>query len=522
MIPTFHGLETAKRGLSTQQSALFTVAHNIANANTVGYSRQRVSFTPTNPYPGTGLNRPEIPGQIGTGVTAGKIERIRDAFLDRQYRLESNKLGYYATLADSLGKIEEIMNEPSESGLHSVMEKFWKALQDLANHTENTGAREVVASTGEMLAETINYYYNSLVRMKNEIGNQISVKTKEINTLLSQIDQLNKQIASIEPSGQLPNDLYDRRDLLVDQLSSLVNIKVKTVVPKNYGKADPSAVGVYQIELVKNDGSSYAPPVYLIHADPASGRTAVNEVKVLDENGQSESLSGSVQTVMVGEQSLPDFSFLGELGALIESFGYQDSGQVKGIYPEMIQKLHNFTLAFANEFNAVHRAGYSLGGTAPSGLDFFVFDSANPAGTIRVSQTILDDTSKIAAGLNSGDSGDNGNAALLAAIKSKNFNDYITKAQLPPNMNGTIDSYYAGIIGKLGVDAQNAIKDRDNVQVLVDSVDYNRKSISSVSLDEEMTNMITFQHAYNASARIITVIDEMIDKIINGMGIVGR
>jgi len=89
-------------------------------------------------------------------------------------------------------------------------------------------------------------------------------------------------------------------------------------------------------------------------------------------------------------------------------------------------------------------------------------------------------------------------------------------------MNGTIDSYYAGIIGKLGVDAQNAIKDRDNVQVLVDSVDYNRKSISSVSLDEEMTNMITFQHAYNASARIITVIDEMIDKIINGMGIVGR
>lgn len=522
MLPTFHGLETAKRGLNTQRSALYTTAHNVANANTVGYTRQRVQFTQTNAFPGPGMNRPAIPGQIGTGVEAGKIERVRDAFLDRQYRLENNKLGYYSSLHTVLAKMEEIMNEPTESGLHSVMEKFWNSLQDLANHTENFGAREVVASTGQMVADTINYYYNSLIRVQKEIGNEITVKVNEINKLISQIDQLNRQIASVEPSGQLPNDLYDKRDLLVDELSKLVNIKVTEIVPKNYGQADATAVGLYQIELVQEDGSSYSPQALLISVDRMSGRTVANTVEVIDERGLSQSLSGSIEIVKVGDQQLTNFQFAGELGALIKSFGYKNGANVVGIYPEMIEKLNHFTLAFVNEFNAIHRQGYGLNESTPSNLDFFEIDPLNPASSIKVNQAVIDDSTKIAAGLNSGDSGDNGNASRLAQIKSKDFSNYITAGSLPPGMSGTIDSYYAGIIGKLGVEAQSAKKDRDNVQVLVDSVEYNRQSVSAVSLDEEMTNMITFQHAYNASARMITVIDEMIDRIINGMGIVGR
>ncbi|WP_062354119.1 flagellar hook-associated protein FlgK [Bacillus kwashiorkori] len=522
MIPTFHGLETAKRGLNAQRSALYTTGHNISNANTPGYTRQRVNFTPSNPYPGTGINRPGIPGQLGTGVEAGTIQRVRESFLDVQYRLENNKLGYYSSLNTSLSKMEDIMNEPTDSGLHSVMEKFWSSLQDLTNHTENTGAREVVASTGEMVADTLNYYYNSLVRVKNDIGNEINVKVNDINRMIEQINQLNEQIASIEPHGQLPNDLYDKRDLLVDELSKQVNIKVTNIIPKNYGKNEPSAVGLYQIELVQKDGSPYSPQATLITVDRVSGRTGKNNLVVMDKDNNAESYRSEIATVKVGDITLNNLQFSGELAGLIESYGYSTDSGSKGYYPEMIEKINNLTKAFANEFNAVHKNGYALGATEKSDRDFFEYDEKNPALTIRVNQAIVQDPALIAAGSKSGDSGDNGNAAALAKVKSKNFNDYLTKVDVPAGMNGSIDSYYAGIIGNLGVSSQSVNKDMENSQILLDSVDYNRSSINGVSLDEEMTNLVTFQHAYNASARMITVIDEMIDKIINGMGVVGR
>ena len=231
MSSTFHGLETARRGMSTHQSALYTTGHNIANANTPGYTRQRVNFNTTQPYPSMSFNAPNIAGQLGTGVKPGTIQRVRESFLDVQYRTENSKLGYYGALSSSLAKMEDIMNEPTESGLSSVMEKFWNSLQDLANNPENTGARAVVASTGQMLAETINYYYNSLKRIQNDISNEINVTIKDIESLLTDIDDLNRQIASVEPHGMLPNDLYDRRDLLVDQLSNLINIQVTEVRP---------------------------------------------------------------------------------------------------------------------------------------------------------------------------------------------------------------------------------------------------------------------------------------------------
>ena len=525
MRSTFHGLETVKRGMFTQQGALYTTGHNIANANTPGFSRQRVNFVQTSAYPAPSFNMPQIPGQLGTGVTAGSIQRVREDFLDIQYRLENNKLGYYGMLSQSLTKMEEIMNEPSESGLHSVMEKFWNSLQDLASHTENTGARDVVASTGQMVADTLNYYYRSLVRIQNDLGNEITVKVKEINDIVNRIEALNRQIAQVEPHGQLPNDLYDKRDLLVDELSQYINIKINKVTPKDYGQVSPMAEGIYEIEVIQQDGTSFNPPLKLISVDRTFGKSQVNQLDVLDETDTDpETMEGLVASVKIGDKTVPNLNFSGEIAGLIESYGYRvDANTVKGHYPEMLEKLNKMALAFVQEFNAIHREGYSLNGTTPSGIDFFEFDDPNNIiASIRVNQDILDNPALIAAGLNSGVSGDNGNAQRLADIKSKNFKDYVTVADLPAGLSGTIDTYYAGIIGRLGVDSQSAKKDAENSQVLADAVELNRQSVSSVSLDEEMTNMIKFQHAYNASARMITVIDEMIDRIINGMGISGR
>lgn len=285
MVSTFHGLETAKRGMTAQQLALYTTGHNISNANTPGYTRQRVSFATAEPFPGAGLNRPQIPGQLGTGVQAGTIERIRESFLDVQYRSENTKLGYYSSLSSALAKMEDIMNEPSNSGLQNIMSQFWSSLQNMADHPENLGARQVVAAKGQMVAETFNYYYNSLDGIKKDLGSEMDVTVKDINTIVSQIDELNKQIASVEPHGMLPNDLYDKRDQLVDQLSSLVNVKVTAVKPTQYGQPLPTAVGLYQIELVQKDGTSFGTGAQLLTVDTTTGASQQNELSITAENG---------------------------------------------------------------------------------------------------------------------------------------------------------------------------------------------------------------------------------------------
>lgn len=513
MRSTFMGLEAARRGMFTQQSALYTTGHNISNANTPGFSRQRVNYVSTEPYPSIGMNSPYLPGQMGTGVEAGSVQRIREGFLDLQYRVENNKIGYYGSMSESLTKMEEIMNEPSKEGLQNTLSQFWKSLQGLANHTENSGARDVVASTGQMVADTLNYYYNSLTRVQVDIGQQIDVKTKEVNAVVSQIAELNKQIAAVEPHGYLPNDLYDQRDLLVDQLSKMVSIKVTNVKPTNYGNSKTIAEGLVNIEIVKEDGTSYGPPINLVEVDKTNGTISKNDITV-----EYDTTTKLVKDIKVGTNPV-NMSFSGELTGLIKSYGYDDGSGPEGFYPDMLDKLNKMTKAFAEEFNAIHKAGYALNATAPSGEDFFTFDATNPAQSIKVNSVIASDPTKIAAGIGNGDSANNQNAQKLADLKTKSFSDY---SNPPAGLTGNLDTFYAGIIGKLGVDSQSAKKNLKSSEVLADSVEFNRQSVSAVSLDEEMTNMIKFQHAYNASARNITVVDEMLDKIINGMGTVGR
>lgn len=190
MTSTFFGLETAKRGMNTQQNALFVTGQNISNANTLGYTRQRINFEATSPYPHGGMSRPQIPGQMGTGVKAGSIQRVRDSFLDQQYRGENSKLGYWSTRSDALSKMEDILNEPSDSGLSAAMNQFWQSLQDLSTGPENDGARAVVLQRGQAVAETFNYLSNSIKDNQQYIGNELDVSITDINSILKQIGKL--------------------------------------------------------------------------------------------------------------------------------------------------------------------------------------------------------------------------------------------------------------------------------------------------------------------------------------------
>ncbi|RSK28624.1 flagellar hook-associated protein FlgK [Bacillus sp. HMF5848] len=519
MTSTFHGLETARRGMYTQQSALHTTGQNIANANTPGYSRQRVNFEQTEPFPPASMNRPQIPGQIGTGVKAGSVQRVREEFLDVQYRGEATKTGYWEARQDSLKKMEEIMNEPSESGLSNTMDMFWQSLQDLAVNPTNAGARSVVSQRGLDVTSTFHYLSNSLTSIKEDYKSEIEVSEKAMNSILEQIDAVNNQIGGVEPHGYVPNDLYDERDRLIDQLSEFVNVNV-TYEPSG-GNQSPIAMGKAIVKLVNGDGTELGTLVN------ASG--GINQVKV-----NFDGTDDSVKTISVGGSAInySDWNSSGKIKALVETYGYQDGSSVTGLYPDMLSELDNLAYTFAQEFNAVHISGMSPNeinnGNTPADINFFEADAsgvptggkAGFASRIQVSQDILHSIDNIATadGTNPATAtlGDNSNIRLLSDVINKEF-DYSGNSEL-----ATFRGYYESVIGGMAVDSATAVRLAGNSGQLKQSVENRRMQVSSVSVDEEMTNMIQFQHAYNASARMISLTDELLDKVINGMGTGGR
>ncbi|PKG22083.1 flagellar hook-associated protein FlgK [Niallia nealsonii] len=512
MASTFMGLETAKRGLVAQQSALYTTGNNISNANTLGYTRQRVDLQQTTGYPSVGTNAPKIAGQIGTGVEATTVTRLREGFLDTQYRSESSKLGYWENRSSALGNLETIMNEPSDSGLAASMDSFWSSLQDFASDPQNSGARAVVRQRGIAVADTFNYLYKTVSAEKGNVENEIGVSEKAVNTILSQVDALNKQIAAVEPNGYLPNDLYDKRDSLLDDLSTYVKVKVSYESTGGNGLAQ--AEGKAIVSLVNDDGTEVA--------------------KLVDANGYNQlsvnknSADTAVASISVGGTTVDinNFDSTGKLKSIVESYGYEDSnGDIKGIYNDMLTELDNLAYTFATAFNAVHEDGMSpneITAGANQDISFFA-DSKSTDGSITsrdgfasriaISDAITSSLDNIAnasgANPSSATLGDATVASALAEIINNKY-DYGDSSE-----QATFRNYFEGVIGSMAVSAQEASKMFSNSTTLQQTVENKRMSVSSVSLDEEMTNMIQYQQAYNASARMISLTDELLDTIVN-------
>lgn len=510
---TFMGLETSKRGLFTQQSALYTTGHNISNANTLGYSRQRVNMEATAGFPGTGLSAGTMPGFLGTGVQAGSIQRVRDGFVDQQYRQESNKLGYWDSQTKAISQMEDVLNEPSAYGLQKSLSEFWQSLQDLAVNPENGGARAVVVQNGQAVADSFNYMHQSLTEIQTNLGKEIDVSAGQVNSILKQISELNAQIKQVEPNGYLPNDLYDARDTLLDELSGY--FPIETSYEDSGGRALAIAEGSVTVSM-KINGTL----VELVKGDQ-SATLATNPKSLIDDATKSNQPIIGIEITKIGGTKEfvghADLLNLGKLKSLMNSYGTDDS---KGVYPEMLNKLNDMAKAFAEKFNEVHRGGSGLPPNNESGINFFTpWDVGNvatsstmTAGNIKVNEYIKADPSRLAASTVPGEEGNGKNAKRLGDVQF----DALTALK-----GSTLQTYFQGVIGQLGVDGQQAERMTFNSATLLGAVEHRRASISSVSLDEEMTDMIRFQQAYNASARMITVVDETLDKIINGMGRVG-
>lgn len=487
MVSTFSSLEVASRALSAQQAAIQTTGNNIANANTDGYSRERVNLETTTPYPSPGFMAPTSGGQIGTGVQAGSVQRIRSSYADLQVRNQSTQNGYWSTKSDALSKVESVMNEPSDQGLSTVIDNFWQSLQDLSDNPNNDGARSVVVQQGKSVADTFNYLNKSLTQINGDLKTQINTSVDQINSLADQINNLNKQIAQVEPNGYLPNELYDKRDSLVDQLSTLANVKVSTV--SSGGNSPSNATGKYTVQLVDQSGNAYT---------LVDGST-LNTNKLNVSYDQNEAVTG----MTIDGKTVPNQAIGGKLQGTIDSYS-------KDI-PNMLHKLDDMAYSFATAFNNQNKAGTDQNGNP--GSNFFSVQVANNQPPDGASATISVDsnmtTSGIAAAGQNQPSGDNSNALNLAKVVEGSpitFND---------GTHTELKKYYQDIIGNMGVDAQQANRMSDNTATLKTSAENQRSSVSGVSIDEEMTNLIQYQHAYNASAKVMSTISTMLDTLIN-------
>ncbi len=460
------GLDTAVKALRAHQVAVDTASHNIANANTPGFSRQRVLLRPLGVDGSDHFTRDSLLGRVGFGVEAKEINRIRDIFLDFQARQAISGRSQWQSQATALGRAEVTFNEPGEDGLAAVMGKFWVAWHDVANDPEASASRTTLTNTALTMTSRIQRAYNDLQAQRSEIDRQVGAAAGTINAAASEIAELNFQIKQVEITGDNANDLRDRRDLLLDQLSATAQI--------SYSEQEDSTVTVYlgSHELVTQNTAR------LVEAKP-------------DAN------NGGLLTISFKEDGEPISVGSGSLKGLLDT---RDSA-----LPTLISKLNQLATGVMTAVNAVHSTGFGLDGS--TGNAFF---TGTDASDITVNAVVAGDPRKVAAASATAQPGDGSIALAIADIQ---------RALTMTAGTESFDQFYLNLVGTLGADAERARGIADSTGLLNDHLEGLRSSVQGVSIDEEVTNLNQAQHAYNAAARVISVIDEMLDTLINRTGV---
>ncbi len=471
---TFSGLELGRRALSTSQQALDVIGHNTANVNTPGYSRQIVNLRTTDPYTLAGTNAPTY-GQVGTGVAVSSITRIRDSFIDGRVRTSLSDGGAASQTALLLRRVESAFTEPGSSGIGAQITKFFNAFSDLSSHPESSATRSTVTNAGQNVASAFRSVKSVLDEINPEITAAIALKVKDINSLSEQISGLNTQIAQAVAAGQQPNDLKDRQGQLLDQLSGLVAIKTVNVVNSTTGQETGEinvSVGGYGIV----QGAS-------------AGRLPTTILK--DGNGPALQTDSGIPIQLDG----------GDLYGLVQA------GQLVDGYSA---KLNDLAAKLISTVNTQHQSGVDLNGSAGE-----VFFAGTDAGTIKVSPAIAANSNLIAASAKPAAGfpfapGNGDNARALAQLSSTKVSG-----------NYTLNEYYNANVSEIGSDSKAFQDYSANNEKIAAQLQAQQSSVSGVSLDEELTRMLQYQKSYQAAARIVNVMDDVLDRVINGLG-VGR
>lgn len=460
----FQGLEIGKRALLTHQLTMNTIGHNVSNVNTPGYTRQRAVISSAMPLETANY-------VLGNGVTVRSVTQIRDMFLTGQFRKESKSLGEYTYKEKTLTQLETFFNEPSDEGLGTILSEFWNSWLDLSNNPESSTARSALVAQTSTMINALHSQYQQLTDMKQSANADLVARVNEINLIAEEVANINRLVVSEEAGGLRANDLRDQRDLLIDNLSQMVDVTTRE-------EANGSvSVMISGLAIVENADT------FQIATQSVTGENmSVNNI-IWKNTKSSIKITG------------------GELKGLLDT---RDK-----IVPKYMDMLDQLAASIVKEVNTVHSGGSGLNGQ--TGLNFFN-GAYTSAGTIRLEQNIIDNPNLIAASL-SGAPGDNANALAIAELQYSMTMNYGTQS---------ITQFYNSMIGQVGVDSHEAITFKGNSEILLRQIENSRQSVQGVSLDEELANMIQAQHAYDAAAKVITYIDEALETLIHGMGVVGR
>ncbi|MDR3587740.1 MAG: flagellar hook-associated protein FlgK [Desulfosporosinus sp.] len=489
MSSTFFGFELSRRALNAQQTALNITGQNIANANTPGYTRQIGNLTATTP------ETISVSGgtmSVGTGVTLDTITRARDAMVDNQFRTETSKQQYYGTKQSNLTNVEGIMNEPSDSSLSGVLNSFWTSWSDLSNNPTDSGTRSVVVQRAKTLTDGLHSISAQISDLQNNIESNVKTQIPLINNYASQIKDLNGQIKQAEASGDQPNDLYDSRDNVVDQLAKLVNVKVTETPDSSFSSGK---VSNYKIEIGD-------PPQTLVDGGAVNQLVGVTQATGL---GGSATTAGNEITTVQWANGTP-LKFGQDGGALQANIETRDTDltTLQGKYDDL-------ATGIVTAVNDIYGSGTGAG----AGAEFF--DNSSPVTASNISVSTSTATDNI---IGTGSSGDGSIAAAISSLSSgwSNLTDTATNSDLTDmktKYGTSLGDFYGATVTQLGADVQQATSQKSAEDALVTNATNQRESTSGVSLDEEMTNLLQFQKSYAAAARMVTMMDDMLSTLMN-------
>jgi flagellar hook-associated protein 1 FlgK len=435
-VSSFMGLQVALRGLLAQQRGLDVTSHNLANANTVGYTRQEAAYVAATALDiQAGALSSGGGALLGQGVEVEAYRRMRSDFLDLQFRGQNMALGGYETTAQALGNVEAALNEPGDNGINALLSQFWNAWSDVANNPDSQSARQALVTHGETLATAVRQLDARLAAVATDATTEYTQTTGPsgpVQAAADQIRRLNAAIADAMNGGSAPNDLLDQRDKAIDELSTFAQVRVTD-----------NGDGTVRVDF----GDAALPLV-------TDGTAPVNWPQTLTAPG-------------------------GKLGALI------DLGPKMAAYRA---DLNTMARQLQTSVNGLHGAPAFFSATL--GAEASDITVAISAAAVRTGS---------GAGVGSNDI-----ALAIAALRG-----------------GGPDQAYTNLIGRIGADAAATSRQLRTSQALVDNAETRRQEVAGVAVDEEVTNMIRFQRGYQASSRVMSTVDEMLDTLINRTGRVG-
>lgn len=539
-------LTRAISGLHASQTGLYVTGHNLTNVNTPGYVRQQAlqndSF-----YSNIGINGNSILS-IGSGVDITEIRQIRDAFLDRNYRTEISSYQFYNVKKSTINEIESILGEINGESLSDVMMDFWRQLNRLATAPDGIDERKAFIQSAAVFVDKVNHIANQINAYQFDLNNQVKETVDRINSLAVEIRDLNEKIMKYEVNGDNANDLRDARNKALDELAELIDIKYYEDAS---GRIQVKAEGhllvhdkfVNKIKLVQAESmSSFQKAVW-----EDTGEDVIKTNKdVSSANGND---LGKLKALIICRGNIvANYATDWDDILLNKNKSMEDEGNcfvIPKIQKEFDTLINSIVTTINNILAPYDPVTLTRDPNGPVGQDqdktshtelfsrinvprfdetgHYIEEDPNDiktlysAGNIRINPALLNDGGYNFLPLSrSGYVGDDSVIQdILMAWNEENI-------QIGNSHKLSFQNYYAEFVTRIGTEGNEVIRKLEDKQTVVNHVDNLRNAMSGVSIDEEMTNMMKYQHAYNASARVINIVDSMIDTIVNRMGLVGR